>query len=119
MAVSAPSQTTARDGGMKLTASAPSAPELLAMSEEEQAFLRGFADEMICILEDAERSLVKKLDSQMFDMDEHLAAWSLLPAKVRTAITRGRELDRPKIVCQECGVVNGHMRHCSIGGRFA
>lgn len=103
---------------MKLTDS-PSSPDFLAMSEEEQAFLLELANEMIGTLEDAERALVKKLDAQMFDTEEHVAFWGLLPAKVRTAISRGRELDKPKVLCRECGVVNGHMRHCPIGGRFA
>lgn len=87
------------------------------MSEEEQAFLRKLAAEFIDSLEDTERALAAKYDAQMFDVDEGLAMWDLLPAKVKTAIKRGRET--PKTVCPECQLAGTHTRHCSIGGRFA
>lgn len=61
----------------------------IAMSEEEQKFLDGIAVDLIQILECAERDMVDKLNAQMFDQEEYLALWALLPAKVRTAIKRG------------------------------
>lgn len=64
-------------------------PEFHAMSEEEQLFLRGVASELIEILDTAERAMAKKYADQMFDIEEALACWSLLPSKVRTAIKRG------------------------------
>jgi len=85
-------------------------------SEEEQEFLGNLAIEMVAMLEDTERALAKKYDEQLFDVDEGLAMWDLLPAKVKTAIKRGRE--GPKAVCSECGLSGTHIRHCSIGGRF-
>lgn len=62
-----------------------------SMGEEEQAFLMGLANEFIEMLEAAERAMAKKYADQLFDVDEGLALWGLLPAKVRTAIKRGRE----------------------------
>lgn len=60
-----------------------------AMSEEEQAFLQSLANELIGMLESVEREMAKKYADQLFDTEEGLAIWSLLPAKVRTAIKRG------------------------------
>ncbi len=62
-----------------------------AMSEEEQAFLQALAAELIGMLECCELALATKYAAQMFDIDEGLAFWSLLPAKVRTAIKRGKD----------------------------
>lgn len=84
--------------------------------EEEQAFLTDLADELLGMLEDAEKAIKTKLDAQMFDQDEYLALWGLLPAKVRTAIKRAGET---QATCAECGVAGSHTRHCSVGGRFA
>lgn len=60
-----------------------------AMSEEEQEFLKALAVELIEMLENAERAMAKKYADQLFDTEEGLAFWSLLPSKVRTAIKRG------------------------------
>ena len=60
-----------------------------SMSEEEQEFLTTLAGELITALEDCERALTAKVTAQLFDHEEYLALWSLLPAKVRTAIKRG------------------------------
>lgn len=101
---------------MKLTA-VPSTPEYLAESEEEQVFLRSLAEELLQQLEDCERAMAKRFDEQMMDMDEGNALWSLLPAKVRTAINRGRS-QTPQI-CTQCGGCGSHTRNCTVGGRFA
>lgn len=100
---------------MKLTA-APSTPEFLAESEEEQAFLVSLADDLLQTLVTTEKAMAEKFDSQMFDLDEGNALWSLLPAKVRTAINRGRE--KPAEKCTDCGGLGTHTRNCMIGGRF-
>lgn len=89
-----------------------SAPQV---SEEESAFLAELAKEMVQMLEGVERGLTAKYDT--LDSEEGLSLWGLLPAKVKTAIKRGRET--PRLVCPECGLMDAHMRHCSIGGRFA
>lgn len=60
-----------------------------AMSDEEQVFLLLLAEELIEMLESAERAMAKKYADQLFDTEEGLAFWSLLPSKVRTAIKRG------------------------------
>lgn len=60
-----------------------------AMGEEEQEFLEALAKELIEMLESAERAMAKKYADQLFDTEEGLALWGLLPAKVRTAIKRG------------------------------
>ena len=60
-----------------------------AMSEEEQAFLQTAANELIEMLESAEKAMAAKYAGQRFDLEEQLAVWSLLPSKVRTAIKRG------------------------------
>lgn len=73
---------------MRLT-DTPSMPEFLAQSEEEQAFLLALAGEFIQQLEDCERAMAQKFAAQHFDLEEGNALWSLLPAKVRTAIKRG------------------------------
>ena len=36
-----------------------------------------------------EREMAAKINAQQFDQYEYLGLWSLLPAKVRTAIKRG------------------------------
>lgn len=59
-------------------------------SEEEQEFLTGVAVDLIQMLEVTERAMAKKFDEQLFDLEEGNACWSLLPAKVRTAIKRGK-----------------------------
>lgn len=100
---------------MKLT-DTPTAPEFLAESEEEQAFLRSLADEFVEMLEGTEKAMAAKFDAQMFDLDEGNALWALLPAKVRTAIRRGKEV--PGEVCPACKAIGTHTRNCSIGGRF-
>jgi len=74
---------------MKLT-DTPCTPEFLSQSEEEQVFLRALAEEFIQQLEDCERAMAVKFDAQHFDLEEGNALWSLLPAKVRTAIKRGK-----------------------------
>lgn len=101
---------------MKLAAT-PTSPEFLAESEEEQQFLQGLADGLIDTLETTERGMAKFFDDQMFDLDEGNALWSLLPAKVRTAIRRGRE--KAGGTCGECGGIGSHTRNCTVGGRFA
>ena len=60
-------------------------------SEEEEAFLQALAVELIGMLEACERDMSDKFDAQLFDLDEGNACWSLLPAKVRTAIKRGKD----------------------------
>ena len=97
---------------MKLTAN-PIEPQ--KQDEEELAFLQSVATELMDMLEDAEKAIAKKYHDQLFDLDESLALWELLPAKVRTAIKRGDA--GPQIRCVECGVL-GHTRGCSIGGRY-
>ncbi len=72
------------------TAAAVCSDDFARMSEEEQEFLRDLATAFITVLEDCERALAKKFDDQLFGLEEGNALWSLLPAKVRTAITRGR-----------------------------
>lgn len=74
---------------MRLSAP-PTAPDFIAQSEEEQAFLLSLATELIQQLEDCERAMAAKFDAQHFDLEEGNALWSLLPAKVRTAIKRGK-----------------------------
>jgi len=59
-------------------------------SEEEQAFLESFAIELIQQLDQCEKAMAAKFDGQLFDLEEGNACWSLLPAKVRTAIKRGK-----------------------------
>lgn len=59
-------------------------------SEEEQQFLNLIALELIEQLEQCERAMALKFDAQLFDLEEGNACWSLLPAKVRTAIKRGK-----------------------------
>lgn len=76
---------TSRSDGMRVSELAPD----IFINEEEQEFLERVAQELIDILEDAEKALAKKIDEQRMDQDEYLALWSLLPAKVRTAIKRG------------------------------
>lgn len=53
-----------------------------AMSEEEQAFLRGIAEEVESML----RLARVYLDKQILDNEETLALWALLPAWVRSAL---------------------------------
>lgn len=86
-------------------------------SEEEQTFLQTLAIELIGTLDQTEQAMARKFDEQLFDLDEGNACWSLLPAKVRTAIRRGRE--RVGGICGECGGLGTHTRNCTIGGRFA
>lgn len=100
---------------MKLTDS-PSTPDVLAESEEEQAFLRMLADELVEMLESTERAMTERFDRQMFDLDEGNALWSLLPAKVRTAIERGRK--KAGGTCPDCKGIGSHTRNCTVGGRF-
>ena len=59
-------------------------------SEEEQEFLQTVAIELIQQLEQCEKAMADKFDQQLFDLEEGNACWSLLPAKVRTAIKRGK-----------------------------
>lgn len=73
------------------SAAAVMADDFDKMSEEEQDFLRSLATEMIDQLEAVETALAVKFDAQLFDLEEGNALWSLLPAKVRTAIKRGRK----------------------------
>jgi hypothetical protein len=87
------------------------------MGEEEQEFLEKLAAEFVTILEDAEKALARKIDAQMFDVDEYAEFWSLIPAKVKTAIKRGNA--QPGTTCAECRLTGTHTRHCSIGGKFA
>jgi hypothetical protein len=61
-----------------------------AASEEEQAFLLNLAAEFIEMLESVESAMAAKYAAQLFDIEEGLAFWSLLPSKVRTALKRGR-----------------------------
>lgn len=91
--------------------------EFLEQSDEEQVFLRSLADELIAQLEDCEKAMAKTFDDQMMDLDEGNALWALLPAKVRTAIRRGRS-GTPQ-VCNDCGGCGNHTRNCITGGRFA
>ena len=88
------------------------APDFLAESEEEQDFLTGLAVDLIGMLESTERDMAAKFDGQLFDLDEGNALWALLPAKVRTAIKRGRE--KAGGVCSDCGGVGTHTRNCTI-----
>lgn len=65
----------------------PSFPELAAFPEGKQVELSALAEDLCDILTIAERTMASKVVGM--EMDEHLALWSLLPAKVRTAIKRG------------------------------
>jgi hypothetical protein len=98
-------------------AATPTAPEFLAMSEEEQAFLQEIATNLLTTLEEAERAVARSLAAQNLDQEEQLALWALLPAKVKTAIKRANA--PPGTLCTICGLTGSHTRHCSIGGKFA
>jgi hypothetical protein len=100
---------------MKLT-DAPA--EFIAENEEERDFLRSLANDLIDMLESTERAMAEKFNAQMFDLDEGNDLWSLLPAKVRTAIKRGGE-KKSLVACLTCGGVGTHTRNCTVGGKFA
>ncbi len=74
---------------MRLTADQPLAASNFG-GEEEQAFLQSLAAELIEMLEATEKAMSAKYNGQNFDIEEALALWELLPAKVRTAIKRGK-----------------------------
>jgi hypothetical protein len=101
---------------MKLVAT-PSTPEFLSMSEEEQVFLRGIAEEIVGLLESAEAAMAARWAAVKLDQEEQLALWTILPARVRTAIKRVNA--PPAVECAECGLTGAHARNCPIGGRFA
>lgn len=64
----------------------------LAMSEEEQEFLRELADKIRIALEIGEAEAGRFLASQTLQMEEELALWYLLPSNVRSAIKRGQKV---------------------------
>lgn len=100
---------------MKLT-DAPA--EIVVQNDEEHKFLRSLANDLIDMLEATERAMAEKFNGQMFDLDEGNELWSLLPAKVRTAIKRGGE-KKSLVVCVTCGGLGTHTRNCTVGGKFA
>ena len=91
---------------------------VIVEDEEEQKFLRSLANELIDMLESTERAMAEKFNGQLFDLDEGNDLWSLLPAKVRTAIRRGGE-KKSLVVCVTCGGLGTHTRNCTVGGKFA
>lgn len=86
--------------------------------EEQEAFLRSLANELIDMLESTEKAMAAKFNGQFFDLDEGNDLWSLLPPKVRTAIKRGGE-KRSLVKCVECGGLGTHTRNCTVGGKYA
>lgn len=100
---------------MKLT-DAPA--EFVVRNKEQETFLQDLANDLIDMLESTERAMNAKFNGQNFDLDEGNDLWSLLPAKVRTAIRRGGE-KRSLVTCLECGGVGTHTRNCTVGGKFA
>jgi len=61
-----------------------------AMSEEEQQFLLGVADDVrYTLIEKGEKAASDWLAAQRLDMEEMLALYHLLPSHIRAALKRG------------------------------
>lgn len=76
------------------TATQVAVDALAAMSDEEQKFLREYANSVIDLF-NAQGDVIGYLGRNPLDNEEKLAVWSLLPSNVRSAIKKAQKEAQP------------------------